>query len=85
MWGFWEGAHWQPHTAMWKKDWTATPQALAFRDLVFNKWWTQISGKADDKGKFKADAFFGDYIIRSNGKIQKATLSKNDKSIIVTF
>ena len=20
MWGFWEGDHWQPHTAMWKKD-----------------------------------------------------------------
>lgn len=85
MWGFWEGAHWMPHTAMWKKDWTPTPQALAYRELVFNKWWTQTSGKADDDGIFKARAFYGDYIITSNGKTQKATLSKKEKSIQVSF
>ena len=38
MWGFWEGDHWQPHTAMWTKDWSPTPQALAYRDLVYNRW-----------------------------------------------
>jgi len=85
MWGFWEGAHWMPHTAMWKKDWTPTPQALAYRELVFNKWWTQTSGKADDDGIFKARAFYGDYIITSNGKTQKATLSKKEKSTQVSF
>ena len=21
MWGFWEGAHWKPDTALWRKDW----------------------------------------------------------------
>jgi endo-1,4-beta-xylanase len=85
MWGFWEVGHWQPHTAMWKKDWTATPQALAYRDLVFNKWWTQTSGKADNDGTFKTRAFYGDYIITSNGKTQKVTLSKKDKSTQVNF
>ncbi len=85
MWGFWEGDHWQPHTAMWKRDWTATPQALAYRDLVFNKWWTKTSGKADDDGTFKVDAFYGDYIITSNGQEKKVTLSKKDKSIQVSF
>jgi hypothetical protein len=85
MWGFWEGAHWKPQTAMWKKDWTPTPQALAYRDLVFNKWWTKISGKADGNGIFKTRAFYGDYIITSNGKTQKVNLSKKEKSIQVTF
>jgi endo-1,4-beta-xylanase len=85
MWGFWEVGHWQPHTAMWKKDWTPTPQALAYRDLVFNKWWTQTSGKADTDGTFKARAFYGDYIITSNGKTRKVTLSKKDKSTQVSF
>ncbi len=85
MWGFWEVGHWQPHTAMWKKDWTPTPQALAYRDLVFNKWWTQTSGKADDDGVFKTRAFYGDYIITSNGKTKKVTLSKKEKSIQVSF
>jgi len=86
MWGFWEGDHWQPQTAMWKKDWTPTPQALAYRDLVFNKWWTKTSGKADKKGTFKTRAFYGDYKITSNGVTKKVTFSKKDKSPIqVTF
>jgi endo-1,4-beta-xylanase len=85
MWGFWEEGHWMPHTAMWKKDWTPTPQAEAYRDLVFSKWWTQTSGKADDNGMFKVRAFYGDYIITSNGKTQKVTLGKNEKSIQVSF
>ena len=85
MWGFWEGDHWQPHTAMWKKDWSPTPQALAYRDLVFNQWWTQISGKADKNGEYKAKGFYGNYIITSNGKTKKVTLSKKDKLIHVTF
>jgi endo-1,4-beta-xylanase len=85
MWGFWEQGHWQPHTAMWKKDWTPTAQALAYRDLVFNKWWTDVSGKADDDGLYKTRAFYGDYIITSNGKTQKVTLKKSEKSLQVSF
>ena len=85
MWGFWEGAHWQPQSAMWRTGWTPRPQALAYRDLVFNKWWTRTSGKADNKGTFKADAFYGDYVITSNGRTKKATLSKKEKSIQVIF
>ncbi len=83
MWGFWEGAHWQPQTALWKKDWTLTPQGLAYRDLVFNKWWTQVSGKTEKNGTFKTRAFYGDYSITSDGKTKKITLSKKDKSIKV--
>ncbi|MGD8787223.1 MAG: endo-1,4-beta-xylanase [Phycisphaerales bacterium] len=85
MWGFWEDGHWQPKSAMWKKDWTPTPQAMAYRDLVFNKWWTQTSGKANNSGIFKTDAFYGDYIITSNGKTKKVTLSKKEKSKRVIF
>jgi len=85
MWGFWEVGHWQPHTAMWKKDWTPTPQALAYRDLVFNKWWTRNRGTADDDGIYKTDAFYGDYIITSNRQSKKVTLSKKEKAIQVNF
>ena len=85
MWGFWEGDMWKPEAAMWKKDWTPNPIALAFRDLVFNKWWTQVSGKADDSGRFDAHAFYGDYEITSGGQTKRVTLSKKDKSIEVTF
>jgi endo-1,4-beta-xylanase len=85
MWGFWGGDHWRPRTAMWKKDWTPTTQAQAYRDLVFNEWWTNTSGKADAKGVFKTHAFYGDYKITSKGKTRKETLSKKDKSLKVSF
>ena len=85
MWGFWEGVHWQPNGAMWRRDWTPTPQALAYRDLVYKKWWTQTSGKADASGTYKTRAFYGEYEITSNGTTQKAVLSKKDKSVQVVF
>jgi GH35 family endo-1,4-beta-xylanase len=85
MWGFWEGAHWQPQTALWRKDWTPTPQGIAFRDLVYKKWWTQISGIADKNGVFKARGFYGDYVITSNGDTRKAALKKAAKALQVEF
>jgi GH35 family endo-1,4-beta-xylanase len=85
MWGFWEEGHWVPESAMWKKDWTPTPQALAYRDLVFNEWWTQTSGTTDNSGTFKIRAFYGDYVITSQGQIQKVTLRKKDKLINIVF
>lgn len=85
MWGFWEKPHWQPHCAMWRTDWTPRPQALAYRELVFNKWWTKTSGKADKRGAYTTRAFYGDYEITSNGKTQKVTLSKTNGSVEVDF
>jgi endo-1,4-beta-xylanase len=85
IWGFWEGSHWRPWSALWKKDWTLTPQGLAYRDLVFNQWWTQASGKADLKGTFRTEAFFGDYLITSEGQTQRVALRKKDKTLQVVF
>jgi endo-1,4-beta-xylanase len=85
MWGFWAGAHWRPWSALWREDWTPTPQGLAFRDLVNNQWWTQTSGKANAAGIFQTEAFFGDYLVTSEGKTQKGVLRKKDKSLQVVF
>jgi endo-1,4-beta-xylanase len=84
-WGFWAGAMWRPNAALWKKDWSITPLGKAYRDLVFDKWWTQTSAKADKKGLLKIKAFYGDYIITSNGQEKKVTLRKKDKSIQANF
>jgi endo-1,4-beta-xylanase len=84
-WGFWAGAMWRPNAALWKKDWSITPLGQAYRDLVFDKWWTQTSAKADKKGLLKIKAFYGDYIITSNGQEKKVTLCKKDKSIQANF
>jgi endo-1,4-beta-xylanase len=84
-WGFWAGAHWKPKSALWRKDWTLTPQAEAYRNLVFKKWWTQITDKADKKGEFKTRAFYGDYEITSNEITKKVSFGKKDKSVQVIF
>jgi GH35 family endo-1,4-beta-xylanase len=84
-WGFWAGAMWRPNAALWKKDWSITSLGKAYRDLVFNKWWTKTSGRADKNGTFKARAFYGDYIITSNGREKKVALRRRDKSVQASF
>lgn len=63
MWGFWERANWIPASSMYRADWTATPLAEAYRELIFKEWHTQASGKADRKGNFSTSAFYGKYKI----------------------
>ncbi len=85
MWGFWEGAHWRPGAALWKRDWSETPAAKAYRDLVFNKWWTKQSGKADSDGIYRTRAFYGKYSVESQGKKQQVTLQKHKGIETLTF
>lgn len=85
MWGFWEKGHWIPETAMWKKDWTPTPQAKAYRELVFKEWWTVERGKANKNGIFKVRGFYGNYKITSIGKTKEITLKKKDGKAIIEF
>ncbi len=63
MWGFWEGRHWFPDAAMYRRDWTAKPSALAYQDLVFNQWWTDEHLVSDQSGAASVRAFKGDYEI----------------------
>lgn len=85
MWGFWAGSHWQPHCAMFRKDWTPRPQFKAYRDLVYGKWWTNTTETANEKGEVKLRAFYGDYKITVNGKSQKVCLEKNKGFLKVIF
>jgi endo-1,4-beta-xylanase len=78
MWGFWEGANWIPQSSLYKRDWTPTPAAEAYRDLVFNKWWTHWSGKADASGTVTLRAFYGDHRVTVNGKESLVKLSRSD-------
>ncbi|MCF3650293.1 endo-1,4-beta-xylanase [Synoicihabitans lomoniglobus] len=60
-WGFWEGAHWRPASALFALDWTAKPAAIAYRNLVFGDWWTDTELIADQNGQAAVRAFNGDY------------------------
>jgi hypothetical protein len=76
MWGFWEGRHWRPRAAMYRKDWTPKPNAKAYKDLVFKQWWTDESGRTDNDGQYAIRAFRGEHTVRASagGKTAEAAV-----------
>jgi GH35 family endo-1,4-beta-xylanase len=63
MWGFWEGRHWKPAAAMFRRDWSIKPNGLMWQDLVFRQWWTTANGRADNDGNYTARGFKGTYAV----------------------
>ena len=62
-WGFWEGRHWRPAGAYFRKDWSAKPAGQIWMELVLKKWWTNAEGQSGGTGEFHTRAFAGDYEI----------------------
>lgn len=85
MWGFWEGANWIPQSSMYKRDWTPTPSVEAYQDLVFDRWWTQWQGKADDQGQCRVPAFFGKHRVTVDGREKTVALKKVEGKETVSF
>ncbi|HUT59252.1 MAG TPA: endo-1,4-beta-xylanase [Phycisphaerae bacterium] len=65
MWGFWEGCHWKPNAALFRKDWSIKPNGQAWMDLVLKAWWTRTRGRTDAQGRYRVRGFLGDYDIRA--------------------
>jgi endo-1,4-beta-xylanase len=78
MWGFWAGADWIPQASLFRRDWTPTPAAQAFHDLIFKEWWTRWDGRADASGRVEVPAFFGTHRVTSGGKTVTVELRKQD-------
>jgi endo-1,4-beta-xylanase len=85
MWGFWEGANWVPSSSMYKRDWSPTPTADAYKNLIFKEWWTKESGVAGKDGAYSIPAFFGKYKVTVNGVSKEIDLSKAKGKAIVDF
>lgn len=85
MWGFWEGAHWIPKGAMYRRDWSPKPNADVYQELVFKKWWTNVSGKTAASGTFTARGFLGDYdiVVKAAGKskTQRVSLARGGSKV----
>jgi GH35 family endo-1,4-beta-xylanase len=60
-WGFWENAHWKPHAALWRSDWSLKPSGEVFVDLVSKKWWTDEEITTDQDGNGQVRGFLGEY------------------------
>ncbi len=75
MWGFWEGRHWRPRAALWRKDWTAKPNGEAYAKLVTEEWTTRGTGEADASGRVRFRGFYGTYRLTQGGLTFEATLT----------
>lgn len=83
MWGFWEGANWIPQSSLYKRDWTPTPAAQAYQNLIFKEWWTTESGKTNRKGLFSVPAFYGKYKVTVNGISREIVLKQDVGRVIL--
>ena len=87
MWGFWEGRHWRPQAALYRRDWSIKPAGRAWRDLVFSRWWTDARGTADARGLFTTRGFLGSYRITAQKGVRRgaAEVSLGQKGIEVNI
>jgi len=85
MWGFWERANWIPQSSLYGADWTPTPAAKAYRELVFNEWWTQRESTANNEGLCRIPAFFGKHRVMVDGSEKIVTLKKSEGVSRVSF
>jgi len=85
MWGFWEGANWIPQSSLYRRDWTPTPATIAYRDLVFDEWWTQWEGKADAKGQCRLPAFYGKHRVTVDEREKTVDLKRTAGTVTVSL
>lgn len=85
MWGFWEGANWIPVSSLYKRDWSPTPAAEAYRNLVFGEWWTKETGNTGNDGTYSTRGFFGKYRITVDGVSKEIKLNKQKGDTTVDF
>ncbi|WP_157687538.1 endo-1,4-beta-xylanase [Pedobacter psychrophilus] len=81
MWGFWQGSHWKPDAAMFRKDWSPKPNAKVWEDLVTKQWVTNEEKATSGNGEITTTVFNGNYKItlKLEGKTQKISFSHFDK------
>lgn len=83
LWGFWEGQHWKPAAAMYRKDWSERPIAKVWRDLVLTQWRTNTTLKTGEDGSATVRAFHGDFQVTVGGQRQSVTVSPDGQTVTV--
>ena len=81
VWGFWANQHWLPEGAYFAPDWILRPHGEAWKDLIFNQWWTKKTDKTTDlDGKVSFEGFLGTYkyTVTSGDKVRTGTFSINN-------
>jgi GH35 family endo-1,4-beta-xylanase len=75
-WGFWAGAHWNPNAAMYTQSWQEKPNAVAWKQAIYDTWWNDFSGVSSDAGEFSSRGFYGKYkvTVMADGQQVQSTI-----------
>ncbi len=89
-WGYWEGTHWLPLAAMYRKDWSIKPNGQVWRDLVLGEWRTRIDATTSPSGEVAARGHRGRYrieITTPDGRAAELThqLTRSAGEVVVTL
>lgn len=89
MWGFWEGRHWRPDAALYRRDWSIKPAGQQWLELVKRDWWTDEVGRTNAAGRYATRGFLGEYRVTVEYKdaLRKQVLSlpSEGKELVVTI
>ena len=67
IWGFWEGRHWKPDAALWRRDWSIKPNGRVWTRLITEQWHSSGVASADADGWIAFRGFHGQYEISPAG------------------
>jgi GH35 family endo-1,4-beta-xylanase len=68
IWGFWEGRHWIPEAALWRKDWSVKPIGLAWEEWTTKRFHTRKTATTDSQGRISWRGFKGTYRVSAGEK-----------------
>jgi len=71
IWGFWEGRHWKPDAALWRRDWSIKPNGKVWTDLTMREWHTAGEAVTDESGWFSFRGFHGIYQIDAGDGVSR--------------
>lgn len=81
IWGFWEGRHWKPDAALWRRDWSIKPNGKVWSDLTTREWNTAGEAVTDVDGWISFRGFNGRYTFATGeGKTSQIAEVELDKS-----
>jgi len=72
---------------MFRNDWSIKPNGEAYKQLVFDDWWTREKIRADTNGSASVRGFLGTYSITvtHNGRTAVQTVQLNRPGTAVTI
>ena len=87
LWGFWEARMYKPRGALYRRDWSIKPNGEAYLDLVFHKWWTDVTKRTGEDGTITIRGFLGDYELaaEADGNVATALAKLPREGTVVTL